>query len=304
MLRLFRKEKAAAPVVTAVVEPVAEPVITSEIIKEDIHKSFKELLEEMDITTSRENDISILREKLKSFKEENLNLYEKISQLEEFGFINTPSITKIKVELVDREAAVNIEIKALEDRISYVEQNNAYQELYAVKYPAYKFIGKDTMIEIMKKYDIFLGETMMYNREIPDRALGLIGNFKSEIIKEVIEIRYLKGWGEHLYIIRTKDEYNNIEDSKWGLFSSIEISNLKMVAPLSHFNHIKIDDTNVTMFDQDHMVKFNTNKLQEKINAKEALDPIACLEVDGGYIIIDAWDKEADIPEIKNTLIN
>ena len=37
---------------------------------------------------------------------------------------------------------------------------------------------------------------------------------------------------------------------------------------------------------------------------REVLDPIACLEVDGGYIILHAWDEEAHIPEIKNDILN
>jgi hypothetical protein len=47
-------------------------------------------------------------------------------------------------------------------------------------------------------------------------------------------------------------------------------------------------------------------QVQPKVKAKirEVLDPIAVLEVRGGYIIMNAWEKEAEIPEIINPVLN
>ena len=59
------------------------------------------------------------------------------------------------------------------------------------------------------------------------------------------------------------------------------------------------------VYGEDRIYRFNQEAL-DKVNKKniEVLDPIACLEVGLGYIVMCAWDEEADIPEIQNELLN
>lgn len=62
-------------------------------------------------------------------------------------------------------------------------------------------------------------------------------------------------------------------------------------------------DINTRKFNIDHDALKNLNQHNEEVS-KKLDDPIACLEVEGGYIIIDAWDKEALIPEICRETLN
>lgn len=303
--------------------------IDSTVIKKDLNTQFGLALAEFDLIGAKQNRIEKLMLEKEVFKQSNKGIYEKIEKLKSFGFINTPSaknsLEKLKVE----EARYNDRIKDIEKEIKNVERISRLNAEYAIKYPGYKFIDFDTMVKIMKKYSLFMGETFMYGREIPDRALGLIGNFSSEIeqSKEVYDL--IKNIGRYSYTRHRLDIRKSIKkeiESGIVVFDSMiltkreivekrfEFTSLKMVAPLSHFEHIEIE-----MFDGEDYVKVPlvkqnplTNILElstEKVNEVEKrrieiLDPIACLKVDGGFIVIDAWDKEAEIPEIKNPLSN
>ena len=87
-------------------------------------------------------------------------------------------------------------------------------------------------------------------------------------------------------------------------------SNLKIIAPKDHYSiqMIKSGSRLIPLFKIDEETRniiINTEALEEEIkNNQKVLDPILALEVEGGYIILHAWDEEAYIPEIQNPNFN
>lgn len=304
------------------VKTETEKTITSKDIKEDIHLTFAEVLEELNVQQSKEGKVDSLKAKLNSFKKENKEIYDKVEKLTRFGFTNTPSASKTLVQLENKESEINREIKNIESQIVKTKEISDLNDLYSKKYPSYKFIDRDTMISIMKKYDLVMGHTFMYAKEIPTKSLSLIDNFSSEIVFK--EKNLVETWWRGMSSFSKNYRFENKELKKEDNFladkegkttiKTFKYSNLKMVAPESHFEIpiVLMEDGNGYLDVPVFKINKETRMFEEDIKKvlevekkrREVLDPIASLEVKGGYIIIDAWDKEAEIPEIKNPKTN
>jgi len=332
LTKWFKTKNVATFVVEApTLEKEVEKVITSKDIQEDLHKSFEDVMKEFGLKESKETEIENLENKLKTFKKENEEVYSKIETLQNLGLTSTPSVVKSLEALKNKEHDIKSKVFEIETEISKAEKLKNLVYNYSLKYPCYKFIDNTTMFKIMEKYDLVLGDAFMYGREIPTENLEIINYFTSEI-KESEEVMQLKA---HSYSgrnvsynfdkkeVSTKDENILMDDfylqklhyvGITSVVKEFKVSKFKIVAPENHFiiptYHIadyQGDYKNVPLLslDVNRKYKFDIREL-EKIEAKkrEVLDPIACLEVEGGYIIMTAWDKEAEIPEIKNNILN
>lgn len=310
----------------------AVEVIDSAHIQKDLKMSFDQLLSEFNLIGSKESEIEKLKSERLLFKTRNEELYAKIEKLKSFGFVNTPSV-KVQLEkLKSQEEEIKVKISDIEAKIQFSQNLDRLTREYAIKYAGYKFIDRNTMVSVMKKYDLYMGETFMYAREIPERALGLIGNFKSVIdeskmVYDLVLRRYSISRFSGTYHIQPRDTTMSSEpkrDYYQKVIQSFELSCLQMVAPLSHFefptykmtkytgrslyNNLGQEEIEVPLVEiskNDHMLRLSANETNrvEREN-REVLDPIACIKVEGGFVIIDTWDKEAEIPEIKNPVIN
>lgn len=331
------------PVVEVETSPLPEPeegvLIDSAFISADIDTTFNQVLEALEINLSKESNVEELKKKLQTFKDENKEIYDKIDDLKSIGFVNTPTAKKSLAELKMREAEINEEIEKINREIRHAQSMRDRIDKYKLEYPSYKFIDHKTMTAIMKKYTLFMGDTFLYNKEIPDEAIEIIKGFRhkikaSEQIKRITAMDWGRGLRGATYNIEnytpmppphTSDQdaiemhYMSYQsafarDHRTRILKEFTVSDLKMVAPLSHFDQptIPFEDARGTREEPFVVVNHKTHRLDysvKKVNElakveREVLDPIACLEVEGGFIILHAWDKEAEIPEIKNDILN
>lgn len=280
-------------------------VITSHTIKMDMNSSLERLLEEVGIIHNSETRIKDYEDKIAAYKAENDRLIKKAEDLEKFGFINTP--TPKNKAIIDAEIAeVNKKIEALKFEIrekKWLEQTVAK---YALEYPTFKFIPSSTMVEIMKKYNLTLGETCMYSKEIPSIALDILNGFKNKIKQEkfFIDSRIVRGQLTY-FSVRPSESVLGVDKQ-----SNYIKSNLKIIAPESHFTNWIIESNGIQIptfivNEETREYEINMAKLNAEVKKNtEVLDPILCLEVEEGYIVLHAWDEEAYIPEIRNTILN
>lgn len=91
------------------------------------------------------------------------NTVEKAVRLKEVGFGKAKEV---------RENELNIKIRTL------AEQTAKIVDYYSRKYPLYKFITMDQVMDIAKKYDLVLGDTSDYMGFIPEKNLAEIEKFK------------------------------------------------------------------------------------------------------------------------------
>ena len=279
--------------------------ITSETIKMDMNSSLEKLLKEVGIIQNSETRISDLENKIKIYRDENEKLIEKAIDLETLGFINTPT-PKNKAIIDEKSTQIALEIKAIRDEINekkWLEQTIAK---YSLEFPSFKFIPTNTMIQVMKKYDLVLGETCVYSKEIPDIALDILKGFKNKIKqhKFFIDSRMAKG---ALTFFSVRPSESVLGEDKQSNYIK---SNLKIIAPESHFkNEVLVSNgVKIPMFfvnEDTREYEINLAKLNAEVKKNtEVLDPILCIQVDEGFIVLAAWDEEAHIPEIRNTILN
>ena len=342
--KIFGKKSNTAIAQVQTTEEVTDKkvIIDSKHIQKDIYTTLDTLLFEVGVNYTRESEIETLKKNLIEFRSENSILYEKIILLKDLGFTSTPATIKQKAELEAREEAVKHEIFALEVQIRYFEKMNRLTKEYFLKYPSFKFVPTKIMDEILKKYNLFLGDTCFYGKEIPMDALEIAKGFISEINESKVKYNITKKsysqWASVDYRVEKEVPKSNLDNSHtyaqamWlsdhrssfhqereytSILETFEISNLKIVAPMSHFTipNIIFEERNTPSVNVPVVKITDRNHLQicvDKLNAKAieaakkiaALDPILMLEVPEGYIILKAWDEEADIIEIQNVNLN
>tara|TARA_R110000772_G_scaffold68118_5_gene150939 strand:+ start:3549 stop:4571 length:1023 start_codon:yes stop_codon:yes gene_type:complete len=320
--------------VSTPVEEVYAPVIDSAHIKRDMESVFEEALRQFDLSISKDSEVQVLKDKLESFKLANAAIYNKIEILKSVGLTSTPTAKSQLAKLEGDEGRHNKKIENLLLEINSAEKLKTTAETYSAKYPGYKFISKEVMISIMKKYNLVMGEACTYSKEIPDESLSIISKFKDQIedSKKVYQLSD-SGYGSYSFVPLAKEIAKEEVDWQWQMNKAMmlsrggrgetvlghyELSDFKMVAPESHFkipimqvksysSRSESEDLGMPVFvyGEDRIYRFNQEAL-DKVNKKniEVLDPIACLEVGLGYIVMCAWDEEADIPEIQNELLN
>ena len=128
-----------------------QQVINSEVIQKDIDATFAQVLKDFELDQSKESSIEELQTKLERFKTENKAIYDKINQLNTFGFINTPSAKKTLEKLKNKEAKIEKDIGAIERDIKANKKLQEQIKDYKLIYPMFKFIDDKSMIAIMKK---------------------------------------------------------------------------------------------------------------------------------------------------------
>jgi len=342
--KLFAKNQTSTEVLERepMVQTEKEEVIDSKLIQKDISAKLDQLLEEAGVNYTRSTEIGNLRTKLAEFKEDNQKLYDKIKTLSQLGFTNTPTSRVQKEQLEKKEEEVRQKIMEIQKEISYYEKMEKLNAEYAIKYPFFKFVPTVTMVHILKKYNLFLGDTCFYGKEIPMDAIDIAKGFMTEIneskkIMQITQSSYggyrtktkeapktpprlspgsILDWQHQQMLIQEMQSHRGPSES---VVKAFEISKLKIVAPMTHFIIPEI------IFQEEYgnresyqvpVVKINNNNYLEicadKLNAaaiedakrKVVLDPILMLEVPEGFIILKAWDEEADIIEIQNGNFN
>lgn len=229
------------------------------------------------------NNINLIEEKVKSFEDNNKHITTKGKRLSSLGFNNTPS--SVKAQNIEIEKSTKIqEISATKKEIELTNK-------YAIEYPGYKFVPERIFNQVCEQYDLYTSEPRRYIKEIPEKNLSEIENFVKDK-EQMYEIRCSYAFSRETYLIldnlteeKAQKEYDTIINSGYTHDTSYFVEkkqNLEITAPINHFD---LKDTEIR---------------GRRISAKKVEDPIVSYLVDGGRIIVSVWDKEAEIPEIKN----
>lgn len=264
-----------------IVEKVSTKIITSKDIQDDMQSKLNFILGDNNIRYMESEEESVNK-----FKEQNSHITEKAEKLSSLGFVNTPAVIKNKeVETVSKNKMSAIEVSKKE-----IELNRKYK----LEFPRYKFVPDRIYREVMEKYDLYKSEPFRYIKEIPNKNLEEIVEFKNSL-KPLYQL-VCKAMGSSWKSMR-ETSYNKEELEEFlvarknlvtgGLYYDIEEQKtIEITAPISHFN---IKDSEIN---------------GRTISDKKVEDPIVTHKVDGGFIVVSVWDKEAEIPEINNENLN
>ena len=197
---------------------------------------------------------------------EDINKGERLAKL---GFINT-----IKAKFSEKEIKLKKEAKEKADLINY----------YNIHYPFNKFITREQVAQINKKYNLVCVTADCYLMDIPEKNLQEIENFKIKNNKDLVFEGVLDDWKyKETFNFLTKDE------CKEKKLIRIKEESLYISCPKSE-------------------VKINTGySIREDgfaLKDKEVKDPIVLKPVVGGFLIVTKWGLEASDELVINQNLN
>ena len=282
-MNIFKKKPHYSELMLGVSTPQPQE-ITSEIIR----KEMWDLIDNI-------GNVSLEGE-AKAIIEKNREVLDKAETLNKFGFKNTPT-AKNSSKVISAKADI-------ENKISVSNREEELIVKYKKTFPFYKFVPERIYSEIMEKYDLVKGKTELYLKEVPTKNLEDLSRFAEQY--DIVELKYFKisgianfnRFGRPADVEVTEEEFNaNVERRKssrnvylishgGSYYYRKELSTIEITAPLNHFDMDKMELEG------------------RQIVVKEIKDPIITHKVEGGYIIITAWDEEAKIPEIQLPLNN
>ena len=184
------------------------------------------------------------------------------------------------------------------------QQNKLIEEvnkLYSEKYPNHTIIPMSDLTQILKKYDLYSGDTKYYSKLIPQTNLNVMTEFWDEHSTE----KY--GFGNFdlnklndLNIADARDLKYSYNDDYYSRRNELRVdtSSLQIIAPLNEFELGEEEKVIGNFIVHDREWDEKNIKKPRPIN----LDPIVWIPVKypsigGAALIITQWGPEADIPE-------
>lgn len=184
-------------------------------------------------------------------------LIKRAETLKSLGFTATPEVLSLNEKIKTMDAA-----KAKARTITQ----------YSQKYPQYKFILKEQVVEICKKYGLVCGEANLYKGTIPDKNIQEIANFS--VLPEDVWYDY-RAYG-HRDVVNGKNIGNRESGSKKPFY---------ICAPKKEMN----------MEGKKEVGSFLINDVP---------DPIVLHWLPDGYLIVSKWGLEGQDPDLVNEKMN
>ena len=266
-------------------------VVTSQDIQNEMQSKLEWLL--------GSNEIELVSKEVDEFESQNKEILDKANDLKILGFNNVPS-AKLAEEIHSKTAEKKKQIDLQQSEIELTKK-------YSLEFPMYKFVPERIFKEVRDNYDLYTAEPSRYIKEIPSKNVEEIKNFMP-LAKEKWEVREVLthslptifgGGMDFREVTFSLETFYSEDDARvflkenqphMGSRARLRLSKIdtfQITAPIDHFNL--------------NNVEIMGREIREKI---QVLDPIVTHKVDGGYIIVSVWDKEAEIPEIKNNILN
>lgn len=179
---------------------------------------------------------------------------------------------------------------ALFDQIEAAQKNESLTDQYSFEYPGLKFIPKEVMTEVCKKHGLIIGRVDRYTGEVPEWALRQIEANRRHIT--YTKRPWLPAQWQFIGMPEPGKRPESIlwrhpvtGQTMWSkeFPAPVSVSNLFIAAP------------------RDQMRVLDGERVDENMTIQGIpQDPIVCLSVDGGYIVLAAWGEEGQDPGVFN----
>lgn len=272
MLDFFKKKPAAIPqqvyggysesqpdreVIDLVEEkvPLHKPKTANEIIQE-IHDSYDNACNE---TISWSKDV---------IGKCNTDTIQKAERLHKLGFTGTKTA---------QEGADLLKQKTV------AEEKARLIEYYTIHYPNQKFITREQVGVINKKYGLICIEASQYIGDIPEKNLAEIEAF---VVKDEDKVYQLLSW------------------DKWG-HSTLNFLSKEDAELYSRNAHKKEEPLYISCPKADANIKDGYSAKEDGFVLKDPVeDPIVMQPVKGGFLIISKWGLEGQDASLVNEIMN
>lgn len=186
------------------------------------------------------------------------------------------------------------------------EASKALMEEAAMKYPGMKFIATEIMDEVCKKYGLLLGSVTRYEGEIPDWVIDQLERVRPMEAVVCQEIRGQVWWNSPEAERKYYEKHSRAQidaslfyrtTEQWGRQNGEYVTNDAGVAALYGEDLVPaalciaapIKDMNT------HGAQVDGARIVGRVD-----DPIVCVNVKGGYIVLAAWGEEGKDPRVFN----
>ncbi len=256
-------------------------VIDTEVLIEEIHLEFDtaadKLLEKAkEAIDNRHVDVNTLQD------------------LKQLGFNNCKSVKEAELVVINQ--------KETQQKLDYIIQ--AQQ-----KWPLYKFITYEKVIELCKKYNLAFGITENYTGEIPKRCINQMKEYLSN--RNLPKDTYYYTTGIRLY---NEEKAKNLKStlSRFRIFEEQPRSWNITYSSISNLLDIKFKD------ELDQLSDLSTNyrnglmicapitdmSISDFKVTKHIPDPIVLAKCPGGFLVVSKWGIEASDPLVINGKMN
>ena len=227
-----------------------------------------------EVKTERETiEAEVIHNEFKSAPDEILAEAQAI--IDKTKNINTGYLDKLSSLGFKRTAYRKENTKLLEQR-NLSEEEAKLVMYYKKTYPTLHFITSKRRKAICEKYGLVMGPVSAYIKNVPEINLDEIIKAQKLLKEKDLIHQYTDRYGD-----KNSISYKNIPALPDQYLKTVEPHELSIVAPLEDFNrkHLKLNS--------DYELKY------------EIKDPVVFQEVNGGYLILTMWGKEATYPEFK-----
>lgn len=221
---------------------------------------------------------------------------EKTKRLIALGFKATKEVTE--AEAVLKQKKLNEEM---------VETINYYR----TKYPLNKFITKEQVEQICKKYGLIYSEVSNYTGFVPEKNLKRIEGFK--VNDEDRPMTRIYGGFFSSPEEMSKDEIRQYHERekreaeqrdaalKDGTYAAMVQYQLQLS---SVYRYFKSDALLIAAPAKDFKTTDRHEVKNFRLSLKPIPDPVVLAPVIGGYLIVTAWGDEASDPLVQNEINN
>jgi len=200
-------------------------------------------------------------------------------------------------DLFEKEQEKLDEIRRNKERNVLISKIN---ENYSKEYPNHIIIPISDLTKILKKYDLFSGDTKYYNKLIPQKNLLDMEDFWEKSSNKLgfgnfnlynLETLNISSVNELTYYTHREHYYSDDRDP-------VSEKSLQIIAPLNEFNVGKEEKIIGNFIVHDSEFDEKNIKIPQPLN----LDPIVWMPVKyptpgGAALIVTQWGPEADLPE-------
>lgn len=245
-------------------------------------QSVKEKIAEIHNAFNTEVDF-LLKEakKFEDTKNREPKLHDKSSKLKDLGFSSTQEVQadKKNQDNIKKNQKINKEKENMIGAIAH----------FSYKYPQYKFITRQSIIKICKKYGLIYGDVEYYMGTVPDDKLAEMLNFnidKEDCNYTCVRTYNTKFSGKEILTGSVKE----LESDRFGFYKYTPIveKSLIIAAPTKDFD----------------LSKMTTKDFELVKKPIEVPDPVVMKPVifkgTEYFLIVTAWGDEAEDDLVKN----
>jgi hypothetical protein len=205
---------------------------------------------------------------------------EKAKLMQDLGFVNAGNVEEVRAQEYKRSSA---------------ELNANIVNKYKQKYPQYKFIFKDQVREICKKYGLLCGEASLYKGDIPLKNLKEIEEFKVSDEDKYYMLYYST--------IRAIDVNRVLQDDFTSVESFADLAEKKrreqkIKGTMSYYEYTMRIPFFICAPKSD--MKIEGYKTEGVFLKREIPDPIVLHYVKDGFLIVTKWGIEGDDPIVND----